>query len=347
MPQHLILTGDLNLMNVTDPTVPFRKVVADFRAADIVFSNMECCLYAPPGGHAWDNEGFFAAPGPAGEALKYAGIAAVGIANNVNYGEAAITSSVARLDEIGVPHVGAGANRAAAYAPVIIERDGVRYGFLQRTSVFWPTNHEATAHTAGVATIKGHTAYQVPNPKSRPDIPPANRPGVPPEILTWPDAAHLKLFVEDIAALRAKVDVLVASCHWGLNKDVLSYMTDIAHAAIDAGADVVMGHGPHYSLPVEIYRDKPVLYGLGSFSFHTGHGGRKHGDWMGMMARVAVDGKNVAGLAIKLVRHNDANETYFCDPAQETAELGEINERCRRLGTRLVAKGGEVVIERL
>ena len=58
-----------------------------FKAADVRFSNMECCLYAPPGGHTWDNEGFYAAPDAAGESLKYAGIDVVGIANNVNYGD--------------------------------------------------------------------------------------------------------------------------------------------------------------------------------------------------------------------------------------------------------------------
>ena len=79
----------------------------------------------------------------------------------------------------------------------------MRYGFLQRTSVYWPTNHEATTHTAGVATIKGHTAYQLPLHKTRPDVPPANRPGIPPEILTWPDAKHLQLFKDDVAALVA------------------------------------------------------------------------------------------------------------------------------------------------
>lgn len=343
MPQ-MILTGDLNFMGVTDPTVPFRKTIEDFKAADVRFSNMECCLYAPPGGHALDNEGFFAAPGPAGESLKFAGIDAVGIANNVNYGEAAITSSIKRLDEIGIKHTGAGADRAAAYAPVIIEKNGVRYGFLQRTSVFWPTNHEATAHTAGVATLKGHTAYQVPSPKANPDFPPANRPGVPPEIITWPDAKHLQLFKDDIAALRSKVDILVASCHWGLKKDVLDYMPLIAHAAIDAGADLVMGHGPHYSLPTEIYQGKTILYGLGSFCFHTGHGGRKHGDWMGLMARATITNKRISTVAIKLVRHNDANESYFCDPANEDVELGELNKRGAKLGTKLVAKGMELEI---
>jgi poly-gamma-glutamate capsule biosynthesis protein CapA/YwtB (metallophosphatase superfamily) len=341
----LILTGDVNLMNVTDPTVPFRKVIDEFRAADVRFSNMECCLYAPPTGQVWDNEGFMAAPGPAGESLKYAGIDAVGIANNVNYGEAAINASVARLDEIGVKHTGAGANKAAAYAPVILEKNGVRYGFLQRTSVYWPTNHEATAHTAGVATLRGHTAYQVPMHKTRPEIPPANRPGIPPEILTWPDARQLQLFQDDLAALRKQVDILVASCHWGLRKDLLDYMPTIAHAAVDRGADVVMGHGPHYSLPAEMYKGKPIFYGLGSFSFHTGHGGIAHGDWLGMIARITIDNKAVSKVAIKFVRHNALNETYFCDPANEGAELGELNARCAKIGSKLVAKGMELEIQ--
>ena len=56
----MILTGDVNLMNVDDATVPFARVQHEFRAADIVFSNLECCLYDPPQGHAVENEGFFA-----------------------------------------------------------------------------------------------------------------------------------------------------------------------------------------------------------------------------------------------------------------------------------------------
>ena len=115
----------------------------------------------------------------AGEALRGAGIAAVGIANNVNYGEAAIAASIRRLDELGILHTGAGADAAAARAPVVAERDGVRYGFIQRSSVYWPTNHEAGARSAGIAVIRAHTAYQVPMHKTRPEIPPMNRPGHP------------------------------------------------------------------------------------------------------------------------------------------------------------------------
>src|SRR5688572_5509270 len=233
----MILTGDVNLMNGTDPAMPFRRVAAEFRAADVVFSNLECCLYAPPQGHSLDSEGFYAAPGAGGEALKRAGIRAVGIANNVNYGEAAILASIARLDELGVPHTGAGANRAAARAPVVLERADVRIGFLQRTSVYWPTNHEAGDNAAGVAAIRGHTAYQLPLHRTSPGIPPANRPGVPPVIVTWADPQYLQWFRDDIAALRAKADIVVASCPWGLGPEGMQRMTERRRAAIDPGSD--------------------------------------------------------------------------------------------------------------
>ena len=204
--------------------------------------------------------------------------------------------------------------------------------------------HEATKHTAGVAVMKGHTAYQLPLHKTRVEIPPCNRPGLPPVIMTWCDAAHMKLFKEDVAALRAKCDVLVASCHWGLKTEVLDYMTEWAHAAIDAGADIVMGHGPHFSLAVESYKGKPVFYGLGSFSFHTGHGGRKHGNWVGMLARITVDGKTVKGATFQFVRHNDQNETVLCKLADEQETLKEIAHASKVYGVTLTPKGDEIAI---
>ena len=338
----LYLTGDINLMNVTDPRVPFARVVSTLKQADVRFANLECCFYAPPGERSLGDEGFYAAPA-SGEALKLAGFDAVGNANNVNYGAEAIRSSISRLKELGIPNTGTGVDRRAAYAPVVVERSGVRVGFLQRTSVYWPTNHEAGEHTPGVAVIRGHTAYQVPAHKTRPEIPPMNRPGVPPIILTWADREHLARFREDVGALRKLADIVVCSTHWGLHQDVLDYMPEIAHAAIDAGADVVVGHGPHYSLPVEIYKGKPIYYGLGSFSFHTGHGGLKHGDWVGMLARVAIEGRSVQRASFRFARHNDANETVLSAPKDEPAALADIVKRSARFGTKIAIEGDEAV----
>jgi poly-gamma-glutamate synthesis protein (capsule biosynthesis protein) len=341
MPANLILTGDVNLINVADPAVPLARVADELRAADLVFSNLECCLYAPPAGHSLGNEGFYAAPA-AGAALTLAGIGAVGIANNVHYGEAAILASIARLDALGVPHTGAGADLAAARAPVVIVRNGIRYGFLQRSSVYWPTNHEAQTDAPGIAVIRGHTAYHVPMFRTHPGIPPPNRPGVPPQIVTWADADYLARFREDIAALRPRVDILVASCHWGLGKEVLQYMKEIAHAAIEAGADIVAGHGPHYALPIEVYHGRPILYGLGSFSFHTGHGGRQHEDWVGMMARIAASRHGIEGATIAFVRHNDRNETFLCALKDEAEACAALIKASAPFGTALSAEGDEI-----
>jgi hypothetical protein len=182
----LILTGDVNLMNVTDPTVPFRRVADTLHAADAVFGNLECCLHLPEArSHA--TEGFFADPKVGGEALRHSGIHAVGVANNVNYGAGNIAASLKRLDEIGVLHTGAGPDLAAARAPAIIARNGLRVGVVQRSSVYWPTDHEAHDDSPGIAVIRGHTAYHVPAGRIAPGVPPPNRPGVPPLIVTWAD----------------------------------------------------------------------------------------------------------------------------------------------------------------
>ena len=291
----LILTGDVNLMNVDDPAVPFARVRDAFRAADMVFANLECCLYHRRAATRFTTKDFSPTrrsaakrcgmPGSAPSASPTTSITATPRSWRRSRGSTRSACRIPAPERI---------SRRRAL-PAIVERGGLRFGFLQRSSVYWPTNHEAGPHDPGIAVIRGHTAYQVPMHKTRPEIPPMNRPGIPPIVVTWADPDYLRAFADDIAALRAQADIVVASCHWGLGKEVLAYMREIAHAAIDAGADIVIGHGPHYSLPVEVYRGKPIFYGLGSFSFHTGHGGRAHGDWVGMMARAQIEGARLVG----------------------------------------------------
>ena len=48
----MIMVGDVNLMNVADPSVPFARLAEEMSAANVVFANLECCLYRPPGAHA-------------------------------------------------------------------------------------------------------------------------------------------------------------------------------------------------------------------------------------------------------------------------------------------------------
>jgi hypothetical protein len=142
-----------------------------------------------------------------------------------------------------------------------------------------------------------------------------------------------------------QADIVVASCHWGVNREVLQYMTEIGHAAIDAGADIVVGHGPHFSLPIEVYKGKPIFYGLGSFSFHTGHGGLRHGDWLGMRVRLLLDRERIEKVAFQFIRHDDHNRTVPCTLADEGAAFDQIAKESVGLGAKLVAQDDEVWID--
>jgi hypothetical protein len=135
-----------------------------------------------------------------------------------------------------------------------VERNGKRVGFLQRTSQYWPNNHEALEARAGVAVIKAYTAYQPVYYKDG-TLPP-NRPGTPPVVLTWCDRDYLDQFKQDVSALKAQCDVAVSSHHMGHRGDILDFQVEIAHAAIDSGADVVMAHAEHYPLAIEVYKGK-------------------------------------------------------------------------------------------
>lgn len=342
MSLNMILTGDINLLGVQDPAKPFSLVAREFLAADVVFGNLECCLYDAPDGGPHNNPAFFAPAAAAGEALKLGGVQAVGIANNVNFGEGPIKASIKRLDELGIPHTGAGANLAEARAPVVLRRGDAKIGFLQRTSVYWSANHEAKDDAPGVAVIRGNTAYQLPLHR---EVQPMNRPGVAPIVVTWTDPDYLQRFRDDVQSLRKNSDIVVASLHWGNGDDVLQYMTEIAHAAIDAGADVVMGHGPHdHVLPIEVYKGKPIFYGMGALSFYVGHGGRKHG-WTGLLVKLAVTGNKIDKTAFQFVRQDDEMRITPQRMADVQPVLEQISKKSKVYGTKLALQGDHVVLD--
>jgi poly-gamma-glutamate synthesis protein (capsule biosynthesis protein) len=116
-------------------------------------------------------------------------------------------------------------------------------------------------------------------------------------------------------------------------------------AAVDVGADLVIGHGPHYSLAVEVYKGRAIVYGLGSFCFHTGHGGRRQGDWIGLMPSATIGSGGVECVRFHFVRHNDRNGTVPRVLADEASELTDLVARNATWGTRFTRRGDEVEIE--
>ena len=82
--------------------------------------------------------------------------------------------------------------------------------------------------------------------------------------------------VAQIKALRPKVDVLAVAVHWGAEYVSIPQAVppvaddnpvDIAHLAIDAGADLLIGNHPHWVQAVEVYKGKFIAYAHGNFIF--------------------------------------------------------------------------------
>lgn len=84
--------------------------------------------------------------------------------------------------------------------------------------------------------------------------------------------ANKEKIATDIAGAKAKADIVVASFHWGeeYTDKPSKRQQELAHLAIDNGADLIIGHHPHWVQPVEKYKDKLTVYSLGNFVFDQG-----------------------------------------------------------------------------
>jgi poly-gamma-glutamate capsule biosynthesis protein CapA/YwtB (metallophosphatase superfamily) len=196
-------------------------------------------------------------------AIGRAGFNLASFASNhcMDYGISAFQDTIRHFRAIEGMHVfGAGDNLAEARKPVIVEHQGNRIGWLAYCSIL-PIRYWADTDRPGAAPARARTIYETLEP---------DQPGTPPRIITYPhdeDAARIQ---EDITALRAQVDVVIVSMHWGLHfreGELATYETKYAKLAIDAGADVILGHHQHILKPIEIYKGKPIFYGMANFAF--------------------------------------------------------------------------------
>lgn len=336
----IILVGDINLRNVTDPNVPFALVQGIFDEANLKFGNCEGC-FSDPTKEIPFKKGWFHPDRSTVEALARAGFDAVGCANNVHYGADAILESLDHLDRYQIAYTGAGKNRTSARQPIELEKNGVRFGFLSYTSVFWPIDQAAGPNQPGVSTIKGHTAYQ-PHPR----IP--EMPGGPAIVVSWPDEDELREMQKDVETLRKRVDVLVLSCHWGISGDqnLADYQTTIGHAAIDAGADLVIGHHPHVPQGVEVYNDRVIFYSLGNFIFGWEKMATQQRN--GLLVHCSVQEKTLTKVSFVPVWRNKRGQPKIS--SLKSAEGMEIIQAVEKLSgvlhTKFSLKNEEVIVWR-
>ncbi len=248
--------------------------------------------------------------------LTAAGVDVGVLANNhiLDWGYAGLEETLQTLKKAGIRSAGAGCSLAEAAAPAIVEVKGkgrvLVFGFGLETSGI-PDNWAAAPGRPGVDLL--------------PDLSDETVLGIQ----------------ERILAVKRPGDVVVASIHWGGNwgYDISPEGRRFAHSLIDrAGVDVIHGHSSHHPQGIEVYRDKPIIYGCGDFiNDYEGIGGhtRFRGD-LSLMYFVEMNpatGK-LTGLKMRPMRMKKFRvELASAEEAQWLMEM--LNREGKRFGTRV------------
>lgn len=238
----MIAVGDIMLSrNVAakikkfkDFNYPFASSSVFLHSADFAFGNLESPITPGPAVPTGSFT-FHADPG-AEVALAAANFKILSLANNhlPNYGAAGIADTIKHLDETGIAHAGAGNNLATAGLPAFLEIKGIKFAFLAyNDSDVVPPGYGASEKRAGTALM---------------------------DITKMPAA---------VISAKKQADFVIVSMHSGkeYTEDLSPSQTAFAHAAVDAGAELVLGHHPHVTQRVEKYNDKYIFYSLGNFIF--------------------------------------------------------------------------------
>lgn len=236
----LLAVGDVMLSRVVgqkmvknkDYHYPFLKTQEMTAGADITFGNLESPIIAgtvvPTGSFS------FRADPEAAEGLVGAGFDVLSLANNhiLNQGEKGLLKTFELLKQNNIAYCGAGENLTAlAQNAVIKEVNSIKVGFLCYS--YGPTEYGAREKSAGISLM------------------------------------NTEKMTQEVKALKEKVDFIVVSMHAGNEYEHKSSLAqrEFAHAAIDAGAELVLGHHPHVVQEVERYNEKYILHSLGNFVF--------------------------------------------------------------------------------
>ena len=255
--------GDI-MIDRPDPESIFSIAKDTIQKADFRFCQLET---------AYSDKGSLGSSGPRGamphDPRNYAAIPAVGfnvvsMAGNhaMDWGKDALVDCIDRLRRDRIASIGAGSDIDEARQPVVIEKHGTRIAFLSYCSVA-PKGYYASKDKPGVAPMRAITHYE---PLEE------DQPGTPCEILTYPLEEDLADVITDVKKARKEADIVAVSMHWGVHYFralIAGYQVPMAHAAIDAGADIIFGHHPHILKGVEVYKGKIVFYSLGNFAFDS------------------------------------------------------------------------------
>ncbi len=225
----------------------FENVKDLLNTSDYTIANLETSLYSKPGGEysrkpyshwSYGNQ-------TCAYLTKY-GIDAVSLGNNhvMDYGLPGYIETTYLLDKFNIKYFGAGDNSAAAPLPLIHKyviggktvEIAVIGGFEYRPNYDTMYSFYAGRGLAGVNKF---------------------------------DTAGI---IRQIKLLREQNNdpFIILYPHWGKNyKQTMDYQKEMAHSLIDAGVDLIIGHGAHTVQEAEYYNGKWIIYNIGNFIFNA------------------------------------------------------------------------------
>jgi poly-gamma-glutamate synthesis protein (capsule biosynthesis protein) len=233
------------------------------------------------------------------EELVWMGFDMVSMANNHtgDYGVGGLRSTTRAVEAAGLVHAGTGENLAEARAPGYLETPGGRVALISAASTF-PDGSRAghqrkdVRGRPGLSPIRSDRVYQITQDqmdalmsyqegtgRSRGGGSRLRLFGETFQVgddyrsLTTPHEGDLAEIVASVEEAKRQADFVIFSGHshdsGRTNNYPADFLVTLAHAVIDAGADIFLAHGPHVVRGIEIYKGKPIFYSLGDFVFQN------------------------------------------------------------------------------
>jgi poly-gamma-glutamate capsule biosynthesis protein CapA/YwtB (metallophosphatase superfamily) len=248
----VLLTGDM-VLDVPGADHWLSGIAPALRSADLTVAHLE----VPHTRRGSELAGDVPAPGADPDnldALARAGVGMVSLAGNhiADCGVQGIADTVDRLERLGIAHTGAGATLAEASRAAVIERRGRRVALLSYNCV-GPEAGWAAPDRAGCNFLRMQAAD--------------GKPVSPNSPLVAPTTEALEQLRADITGARARADLVIVALHKGIvhtPAKLAPYERPLAEAALDAGADIVVGHHAHIVRGVEMRAGKALFHGLGN-----------------------------------------------------------------------------------
>ena len=257
--------GDVMLNRVFGSELPLNEL----QAADLRVANLEGPITAR--GYPADKIARLVMPPGTARLVKELGLDAVALANNhmMDSGPVGMQDTQAELQANGIGFAGAGMNLAESLEPYIAEVKGARVAMVSLAATV-PPGAAAGSERPGIAPLRVRVSYWADGTINE------EQPGTPPWVHTEVMAEDLEPVIEAVRRAREQADIVLVQMHWGVppewnspfQGDLAEYQRPLAHALVEAGASVILGHHAHALVGIERYQGVLIFYSLGNFLLH-------------------------------------------------------------------------------